>query len=81
MVTTDLLAAILAELQAINGKLGQPSATENRDSVEITTSARGYDIKAKVYADTVAEAGIFARKEWLKCRSELERQLMGEKAS
>lgn len=58
--------------------MNQASATENRDSVEIATSQRGYDVKTKCYADTAAEAGIYARQEWLKCRADLEAQLMGQ---
>jgi len=55
---------------------------EATSSVQIATSARGYDVTVKAYVGSeVRDAGDQAVDEYLRVRSEIERRLMGERAA
>lgn len=54
MTTEEFMAAILAELRLIRADLADRTPAES--SVEISTSARGNDIKVKAYPGSSTEA-------------------------
>lgn len=78
---TNSNLSVVAELEAIGEtliRIEQKLATssEARSSVEIATSTRGYDIKAKAYQGSpITEAGNAALDEYLRVREEIERRL------
>ena len=67
------LKAMRVVLHTILGMLGGAASS----SVEIASSARGHDIKAKAYPNSpITEAGQAAMDEYLRVRAELEQRLM-----
>ena len=74
-----VLGKLLAEVRKLREQVG--SAAQAQSSVQINTSARGYDITVKAYVGSaVREAGDAAIDEYLRVRAEIERRLMGEAA-
>ena len=71
-----LLRELLTEVSAIREQLGQSAASQS--SVQINTSARGFDVTVKAYTGSpVREAGDAALDEYMRVRAEIERRLMG----
>ena len=74
-----LIGRLLAEVRKLREQLGSESQAQS--SVQVNTSARGFDITVKAYVGSpVREAGDAALEEYLRLRAEIERRLMGEAA-
>lgn len=72
-----VMRMILLRIEDLSAQLGKTS--EARSSVQINTSARGYDITTKAYEGSPIEgAGDAARNEWLRQRQLIEDALMGK---
>ena len=80
-MTADLQLRLLTKISDQLEAILTTMPREATSSVQIATSARGYDVQVKAYVGSdVREAGDQAMEEYLRVRAEIERRLMGQAA-